>query len=128
MIRTFIKRQLSKLTTTDLAMNGLTRQVQETIINNPGLRAYEIGRKTFGNPQDINCYDHKNMLTWACIAELQKRGEIIRSHQVQWSAVTQEQRDQLDYLMAEGEEDAWADLFDSLPKERYAVFYACSFV
>ena len=39
-----------------------------TVKNNPGKRAYQLGVIAFGNgANDPSCPDHKNMLTWAAL-------------------------------------------------------------
>jgi hypothetical protein len=130
MIRSFIRQQLNKVqakqasTTVELAVEGLSRVVHSAIKANPGKRAYEIGRIAFGNPGDINCPDHKNMLTWSALCELEKRCLIRRHYHVNWAAVDQATKDYLDALMGWGFEDLHAAKMQELPKYRHAVFYS----
>ena len=76
-------RSLIKSTTLDLAVEGLARVMLSAVKNNPGKRAYQLGLIAFGSgPNDIGCPDHKNMLTWAALCELEKRGDIHRVHHI----------------------------------------------
>ena len=120
-------RSLIKSTTLELAVEGIARVMLSTVKNNPGKRAYQLGLIAFGSgPNDIDCPDHKNMLTWSALCELEKRGEIRRHHHVNWALVDQETKDLLDDLMASGFETRHMHLMQTLPKHRHAVFYACS--
>ena len=79
-------RSLIKSTTLELAVEGIARVMLSTVKANPGKRAYQLGLIAFGSgPNDIDCPDHKNMLTWAALCELEKRGEIRRHHHINWA-------------------------------------------
>ena len=121
-------RSLLRSTTLDLAVEGLARVMLSAVKNNPGKRAYQLGLIAFGSgPNDIGCPDHKNMLTWAALCELEKRGDIRRHHHINWDAVDQKTKDYLDALMAWDHKDAesmQADMMQGLPKLRHAVFYS----
>ena len=120
-------RSALKSTTLSLAVEGIARVMLSTVRNNPGKRAYQLGLIAFGSgPTDIECPDHKNMLTWAALCELEKRGEIRRHHHVNWDLVDQPTKDQLDDFMAKGWEGHHSNLMATLPKLRHAVFYALS--
>jgi len=120
-------RSAIKSTTLSLAVEGIARVMLSTVRNNPGQRAYQLGLIAFGSgPNDLDCPDHKNMLTWAALCELEKRGEIRRHHHVNWSLVTPEQRETLDNYMAWGFEDLHSATLETLPRHRHAVFYALS--
>ena len=120
-------RSAIKSTTLSLAVEGIARVMLSVVRNNPGKRAYQLGLIAFGSgPNDIECPDHKNMLTWAALCELEKRGEIRRHHPVNWAVVDQETKDLLDDLMASGFETRHMNLMQTLPKLRHAVFYALS--
>ena len=67
-------RSAIKSTTLSLAVEGIARVMLSTVKNNPGKRAYQLGLIAFGSgPNDIDCPDHKNMLTWSALCELEKR-------------------------------------------------------
>ena len=120
-------RSALKSTTLSLAVEGIARVMLSTVRNHPGKRAYQLGLIAFGSgPNDIGCPDHKNMLTWSALCELEKRGEIRRHHHVNWDLVEQETKDLLDDLMASGFEKRHANVMAELPKLRHAVFYALS--
>ena len=93
-------RSLIRSTTLDLAVEGIARVMLNAVKNNPGKRAYQLGLIAFGTgPNDIDCPDHKNMLTWAALCELEKRGDIYRVHHINWALVT-ERKKQLDNAIA----------------------------
>lgn len=121
-------RSLIKSTTLELAVEGIARVMLSTVKANPGKRAYQLGLIAFGSgPNDIDCPDHKNMLTWAALCELEKRGEIRRHHHINWAAVDKETKDYLDALMAWDDakaEEMHAAKMAELPKLRHAVFYS----
>ena len=120
-------RSAIKSTTLSLAVEGIARVMLSAVRNNPGKRAYQLGIIAFGTgPNDIGCPDHKNMLTWAALCELEKRGEIRRIHHVNWDLVDQPTKDQLDEYMAKGWEGHHSNLMATLPTLRHAVFYALS--
>ena len=123
-------RSAIKSTTLTLAVEGIARVMLSTVRNNPGKRAYQLGLIAFGTgPNDIGCPDHKNMLTWSALCELEKRGEIRRIHHINWDAVDQETKDYLDALMASEDpraERMHAAKLQELPRHRHAVFYALS--
>lgn len=120
-------RSLIRSTTLDLAVEGLARVILNAVKNNPGKRAYQLGLIAFGSgPNDFDCPDHKNMLTWAALCELEKRGDIRRENPINWALVSHEQKETLDNYMAWGFEDLHAATLMTLPRHRHAVFYACS--
>ena len=89
-------RSLIRSTTLDLAVEGIARVMLSAVKNNPGKRAYQLGLIAFGSgPNDIDCPDHKNMLTWAALCELEKRGDIYRTHPINWGAVTKSRKKRL---------------------------------
>jgi len=126
-------RSAIKSTTLSLAVEGIARVMLSVVRNNPGKRAYQLGLIAFGSgPNDIDCPDHKNMLTWAALCELEKRGEIRRHHHINWAAVPKETQGYLDYLMtidsgaaeaAEAEQEH-SMIVEALPRHRHAVFYS----
>ena len=63
------------------------------------------------------------MLTWAALCELEKRGDIYRTHHINWEAVTAEQQFALDAFANEGDEQAHDRMMNSLPRYRHAQFY-----
>lgn len=118
-------RSLIRSTTLDLAVEGLARVILNAVKNNPGKRAYQLGLIAFGSgPNDFDCPDHKNMLTWAALCELEKRGDIRRENPINWALVTQEQKETLDNYMAWGFEELHAATLQTLPRHRHAVFYS----
>jgi len=118
-------RSLIRSTTLDLAVEGLARVILNAVKNNPGKRAYQLGLIAFGSgPNDFDCPDHKNMLTWAALCELEKRGDIRRENPINWSLVSQEQKETLDNYMAWGFEELHAATLQTLPRHRHAVFYS----
>ena len=120
-------RSAIKSTTLTLAVEGIARVMLSTVKNNPCKRAYQLGLIAFGTgPNDLDCPDHKNMLTWAALCELEKRGEIRRFNPINWDLVSQDQKETLDNYMAWGFEDLHAATLETLPRHRHAVFYACS--
>ena len=118
-------KSLIKSTTLELAVEGIARVMLSTVKANPGKRAYQLGLIAFGSgPNDINCPDHKNMLTWSALCELERRGDVYRVHHINWDAVTPEQQGLLDGYKAIGNDAAHELLIDELPKYRHAVFYS----
>lgn len=127
-------RSAIKSTTLSLAVEGIARVMLSAVKNNPGKRAYQLGLIAFGSgPNDIDCPDHKNMLTWAALCELEKRGEIRRFHGINWCAVDLDTENELSDLMtiAESDHRLAADalkrrdeIIATLPKLRHAVFYS----
>ena len=118
-------RSLLRSTTLDLAVEGLARVILSAVKNNPGKRAYQLGLIAFGSgPNDFDCPDHKNMLTWAALCELEKRGEIRRENPINWALVSHEQKETLDNYMSWGFEELHAATLQTLPRHRHAVFYS----
>ena len=117
-------RSAIKSTTLSLAVEGIARVMLSTVKNNPGKRAYQLGLIAFGSgPNDIECPDHKNMLTWAALCELEKRGDIYRVHHINWAAVTEEQHTALEIYASKGDERGHDAMMDALPRHRHAQFY-----
>ena len=126
MIRSFLKAR-----TIDLAVEGLTRVLLNEVQNNPGKRAYQLGLIAFGSgPNDMDCPDHKNMLTWAALCELERRGDIVRNYPINWAAMTDDQHQLFDYYMNVELCDipkgapSYFEFIESLPKKRSAEFFA----
>ena len=124
-------RSAIKSTTLTLAVEGIARVMLSAVRNNPGKRAYQLGLIAFGSgPNDIDCPDHKNMLTWAALCELEKRGEISRVHHINWLAVSEEEYNALEVFHPDAGQQAdsvaYRVVMDELPRHRHAVFYACS--
>lgn len=113
-----------KSTTASLAVEALCRLVLRDIEKNRGTRAYEISRRVFGSDR-INSPDHKHMLTWSAISELQKRGKLIRINPINIDACTEEQVCELDAINvgAYVEPQYLTQFMESLPKQPFSLFY-----
>ena len=122
-------KSLIKSTTLELAVEGIARVMLSTVKANPGKRAYQLGLIAFGSgPNDIDCPDHKNMLTWSALCELEKRGDIRRYQHINWDAVSPEQYSALECFHPEtghqADSVAYQVVMDELPRLRHAVFYS----